>query len=45
MMIDCREDPCGTCHYCRFERSADEAELPDLTPAAAGDTDPEDVTP
>lgn len=28
MRVDCREDPCGECRYCRFEREAREAELP-----------------
>ena len=28
MMIDCREDPCGECRYCRFEAEPREAELP-----------------
>jgi len=42
MMTDCREDPCGECRYCRFEREAGEADLPDITPAAAGVDDPSD---
>lgn len=28
MWVDCREDPCGECRYCRFDRPAREAELP-----------------
>lgn len=30
MTVDCREDPCGECRYCRFDRPASEAELPDV---------------
>ncbi len=43
MRTDCREDPCGECRYCRFERPEREADLPGITPAAAGVADPEDT--